>query len=225
MSAAPKTIPGEAKGPFAFTAENQAEAERIIAKYPEGRVRSAILPLLDLAQRQEGWVSRAIVDGVAKMTGVAPILVWEVATFYTMYKLEPVGRFHIEVCTNLPCWLRGSEDVVRAAKDVFGVDIGQTSEDGLVTLSSAECLGACVNAPMMQVGDDYYEDLDYERAKALFTAMKQGRPLLAGSQTGRRCSAPDGPSTSLATDPTTPEGGRWMADSSPAATGSVGGPR
>ncbi|MBB4265022.1 NADH-quinone oxidoreductase subunit NuoE [Roseospira visakhapatnamensis] len=225
MSAAPKTIPGAADRPFAFTAENQAEAERLIAKYPEGRTRSAVLPLLDLAQRQEGWVSRAVVEAVAKMAGVAPIMVWEVATFYTMYNLEPIGRFHIEVCTNLPCWLRGSEDVVRAARDVFGVDIGQTSADGLVTLSQAECLGACVNAPMAQIGDDYYEDLTYDRAKALFTAMKQGRTMHGGSQAGRRCSAPEGTLTTLTTDPTTPEGGRWIADSSPAAPGATADPR
>ena len=141
MSAAPKTIPGAADTPFAFSEENQAEVARIIAKYPEGRARSAILPLLDLAQRQEGWVSRAVVETVATVTGVAPIMVWEVATFYTMYNLEPIGRFHIEVCTNLPCWLRGSEDVVRAARDVFGVDIGQTSADGLVTLSRPSAWG------------------------------------------------------------------------------------
>ncbi len=225
MSAAPKTIPGAANTPFAFTAENQVEAERIFAKYPVARARSAILPLLDLAQRQEGWVSRAVVEAVASMTKVAPIMVWEVATFYTMYNLEPIGRFHVEVCTNLPCWLRGSEDVVRAARDVFGVEIGQTSADGLVTLSQAECLGACVNAPMLQIGDDYYEDLDYDRAKALFTAMKQGRHVNGGSQAGRRCSAPMGDLTSLTTDPTTPEGGRWTAESSPAAGGGADGPR
>jgi len=215
----PKISPEAAPQPFAFSAENQAEADRLIAKYPDGRARSAILPLLDLAQRQEGWVSRGIVEAVAGMTGVAPILVWEVATFYTMYNLEPIGRFHIEVCTNLPCWLRGSEDVVRAAREVFGVDLGQTSEDGLVTLSTAECLGACVNAPMVQIGDDYYEDLDYDRAKALFTALKQGRTVQAGSQDGRQCSAPSGAPTSLTADPTTSEGGRWIAESSPAADG------
>jgi len=213
-----KTSPTRDDTPFAFSDAAMAEVRRILAKYPEGRARSAILPLLDLAQREHGWVSQGVVEAVAEITGTAPIRVWEVATFYTMYNKEPIGRHHVEICTNLPCWLRGSDEILRAARDVFGVGFGQTSEDGAATVSSAECLGACVNAPMVQIGDDYYEDLDYDSAKALFTAIKEGRPVRAGSQIGRQCSAPQGEPTSLTADPTTPEGGRWVAPDSPAAT-------
>lgn len=217
MSAVP-TSPAHDETPFAFSDAGLAEAQRILAKYPEGRERSAVLPLLDLAQREHGWVSQGVVEAVADITKTAPIRVWEVATFYTMYNKAPIGRHHIEICTNLPCWLRGSDEILRAARDVFGAGFGETSEDGAATVSSAECLGACVNAPMVQIGDDYYEDLDYDSAKALFTAIKEGKPVRAGSQIGRQCSAPAGDLTSLTTDPTTPEGGRWIEPESPAAT-------
>jgi NADH-quinone oxidoreductase E subunit len=213
-----KTSPERDEAPFAFSDAAMAEARRILAKYPEGRARSAVLPLLDLAQREHGWVSQGVVEAVAGITGTPPIRVWEVATFYTMYNKAPIGRHHIEICTNLPCWLRGSDEILRAARDVFGVGFGQTSTDGEATVSSAECLGACVNAPMVQIGDDYYEDLDYDSAKALFTAIKEGRPVRAGSQIGRQCSAPQGEPNSLTSDPTTAEGGRWIAPDSPAAT-------
>ncbi|MBB4286587.1 complex I 24 kDa subunit family protein [Roseospira goensis] len=219
MTAA-KTIPDRAETPFAFSDANQAEVARILAKYPAGRERSAILPLLDLAQRQQGWISRSVVEAVTAVTGCPPIHVWEVATFYTMYNLAPIGAHHVQICTNLSCWLRGSDEVLRAARDVFGVGFGQTSADGTVTVSQVECLGACVNAPMMQIGDDYFEDLDYDSAKALFQAIKDGRPLTAGSQVGRQCSAPQDRMTTLTTDPTTAEGGRWTAPDSPAAGGS-----
>ncbi|KAA5604760.1 NAD(P)H-dependent oxidoreductase subunit E [Roseospira marina] len=212
------TAPARDETPFAFSEASLEEARRILAKYPEGRARSGILPLLDLAQRQHGWVSQSVVEAVAEMTGAPPIRVWEVATFYTMYNKAPIGRAHVEICTNLPCWLRGSDEIMRAARDVFGVGFGETSADGAATVSSAECLGACVNAPMVQIGDDYYEDLDYDSAVALFTAIKEGRPVKAGSQIDRQCSAPQGTPTSLTTDPTTDEGGRWIAPESPAAS-------
>ena len=216
MSAAP-TKPNETDAPFAFSEENMAEVRRILAKYPDGRERSAILPLLDLAQRQMGWISRSVVETVAEMTRSPAIHVWEAATFYTMYNLNKIGANHVQICTNLPCWLRGSDEVVRAAREVFGVGFGQTSADGTVTVSQVECLGACVNAPMMQIGDDYFEDLDFERAKALFQSILDGRPLAPGPQTRRQASAPEGGMTTLTTDPTTPEGGRWIAPDSPAA--------
>ncbi len=222
MSGAP-TVPRDSESPFAFTDEAMAEVRRILAKYPDGRERSAILPLLDLAQRQVGWISRGVVEVVAELTRSPAIHVWEVATFYTMYNLEEIGLHHVQICTNLPCWLRGSDDVLRAARDVFGVGFGQTSPDGLVTLSQVECLGACVNAPMMQIGDDYFEDLDYDSAKALFQAIRDGRPLAAGPQKRRQTSAPEGGMTTLTTDPATPEGGRWIAPDSPAAGAGAGG--
>ncbi|WP_299444548.1 NAD(P)H-dependent oxidoreductase subunit E [uncultured Rhodospira sp.] len=219
MTAA-KTIPDPdaADAPFAFTEANLAEARRILAKYPEGRDRSGVLPLLDLAQRQQGWISRGVVEAVAEITNTPPIRVWEVVTFYTMYNQHPIGRHHVQICTNLPCWLRGSDEIMRAAREVFGDAFGRTTDDGIATVSEVECLGACVNAPMVQIGDDYHEDLDYESAKALFQAIRHGRPVQAGSWADRQCSAPSGTRTTLTTDPTTPDGGKWIAADSPAVS-------
>lgn len=180
---------------FAFSDAMMAEAKKIIARYPEGRQRSAVMPLLDLAQRQEGWLSQAAMDYVADLLSVPPIRVYEVATFYTMYRLRPVGRSHVQLCTNISCWLRGSDDIKRAAEEVFGVRFGESNEDA--TLEEAECLGACVNGPVAQIGDDYYEDLTYENAKALFQALKEGRPVKPGSQIGRQGSCPEGGPTTL----------------------------
>lgn len=180
---------------FAFSLDNMETAKSIIARYPEGRQRSAVMPLLDLAQRQEGWLSKAAMDYVAELLSVPPIRVYEVATFYTMYRLRPVGKVHVQLCTNLPCWLRGSDDIKRAAEDVFGIHFGDSNETA--TLEEAECLGACVNGPMAQIGDLYYEDLSYENAKELFQALKDGREVTAGSQIGRRTSCPAGGPTTL----------------------------
>jgi NADH-quinone oxidoreductase E subunit len=180
---------------FAFSPEMLETAKATIAKYPAGRQRSAVMPLLDLAQRQDGWLSKAAMDHVAEMLDLAPIRVYEVATFYTMYRLRPVGKAHVQVCTNISCWLRGAEDVVRAAEDVFGLKMGQGNAEA--TLEEAECLGACCNAPMMQIGDDYFEDLTYDTAKAVFEALKAGRAVTPGSQTGRQGSCPEGGPTTL----------------------------
>lgn len=182
---------------FAFTAENRTRAEAVIAKYPVGRQRSAVMPLLDLAQRQAGWLSRAAMDYVAEMLGMPPIKVYEVATFYTMYNLKPVGRLHVQICTNISCWLRGAPEIVRAARDVLGVEFGETTGDGAATLSEVECLGACANAPVMQVNDDLYEDLTYDTAKAVLEALLKGEAPPIGSQTGRRGSCPCTGATTL----------------------------
>ncbi|MDA1089227.1 MAG: NADH-quinone oxidoreductase subunit NuoE [Proteobacteria bacterium] len=183
---------------FAFTAENAEAALAVIAMYPEGWQESAVMPLLDLAQRQhDGWLSRAAMDTVAGMLGMAPIRVYEVATFYTMYNLAPVGKNHVQVCTNLPCWLRGSDAIVGACKKSLGVTFGETTEDGQFTLSEAECLGACVNAPMMQIGDDYFEDLDADSAQAILEKLKAGQTPKPGSQIGRHTSEPVGGPTCL----------------------------
>ena len=182
---------------FAFTPEYQAKADAFIAKYPAGRQQSAVMPLLDLAQRQEGWVSRAAMEVIAALLDMAPIRVEEVATFYTMYNRHPVGKFHVQVCTNLPCMLRGSDDVVAAAKAALGVEFGDMTSDGLFTLSEVECLGACVNAPMMQINDDYYEDLDADSTKAVLEAFKRGETPKPGPQNGRQFSCPAGGPTSL----------------------------
>jgi NADH-quinone oxidoreductase E subunit len=182
---------------FAFTAENLKIVTAIVAGYPAGRQKSAVLPLLDLVQRQEGWVSIAAMDAVAALLDMAPIRVYEVASFYTMLHLKPVGRRHIQVCTNLPCMLRGSAEVAETCKRELGIDFGETTPDGAFSLAEVECLGACVNAPVVWVGDDYYEDLDVEKTRALIDAFKRGEVPKAGSQSGRQTSAPAGGPTTL----------------------------
>ena len=133
------------------------------------------MPLLDLAQRQhDGWLPRAAMDHVAELVGLPQMRIYEVATFYTMYNLAPIGENHLQVCTNLPCWLRGSDDVVKTCKNKLGINMGETTPDGKFTLNEMECLGACVNAPMMQINDDYYEDLD-ESSTAVEWKMSQIR--------------------------------------------------
>ena len=145
------TFPAPAPEHFAFTEANDALAATIIARYPEGRQASAVMPLLDLAQRQAGgWLPRAAMDFVAARLAMAPIRVYEVATFYGMFHLQPVGQHLIEICTTTPCWLRGSADIVSACEKHLGIKTVQTTPDGKVTLREVECLGACVNAPLMQ---------------------------------------------------------------------------
>ncbi|MBL8666908.1 MAG: NADH-quinone oxidoreductase subunit NuoE [Rhodospirillales bacterium] len=191
--------------PFAFTEENLAEAERHIAKYPDGRQASALLPLLHLAQRQNaGFLTLQALDYIAAFLQMAPIRVYEVATFYTMFKLHPMGRHHVEVCTNVPCWLRGSDDILAACRQKLGIGPGETTADGMFTVSEAECLGACVNAPMMQIGDDYYEDLTPETTVAIIEALARGETPKPGSQSGRRGAEPAGGLTSLTSMPGEP---------------------
>jgi NADH dehydrogenase (ubiquinone) flavoprotein 2 len=184
--------------PFDFSAENFELARRIIAKYPKGRQASAVLALLDLAQRQNGgWLTLPTLDYVAHFLDMPPIRVYEVATFYTMFNLHPVGRHHVQICTNLPCWLRGSDNIVEACRRRLGIGLGETTEDGLFTLSETECLGACVNAPMAQIGDDYYEDLSPESMEKILDALARGETPKAGSQIGRRGAEPAGGLTTL----------------------------
>ncbi|HTJ65160.1 MAG TPA: NADH-quinone oxidoreductase subunit NuoE [Alphaproteobacteria bacterium] len=182
---------------FAFTAENLEKAKTIIAKYPAGRQQSAVMPLLDLAQRQHGgWLPRVAMDVVADMLSMPRIKAYEVATFYSMYNLKPVGKHFVQVCTTTPCWLVGSEGVVDACKKHLGIGLGETTADGQFTLVEVECLGACVNAPMAQINDDYYEDLNPENTVALLKALAEGKPVKTGSQTGRRGSqAASGPTS------------------------------
>jgi NADH-quinone oxidoreductase E subunit len=176
---------------FAFTPENLVLASAHIAKYPPGREASAVLPLLDLAQRQSGgWLPRAAMEHVAQMLDLAPIRVYEIGTFYTMFNLRPVGRYLLQACTTTPCWLRGSEDVVAACERKLGIAVGETTADGLFTLIEVECLGACVNAPVLQVNDDFYEDLDGPATGALLDALRAGNPPSPGSLIGRQASEP-----------------------------------
>ena len=183
---------------FAFTAENRAKADAVIAKYPTGCQASAVLPLLDLAQRQnDGWISQAVMEHVAELLDMASIRVYEVATFYTMLNLEPVGRHHVQLCRTTPCWLRGSDALRDACREELGIGLGGTTEDGLFTLTEVECLGACVNAPMVQIDDHFYEDLDPARMKEILRAFRAGSPPEPGSQTGRQTSAPASDLTTL----------------------------
>jgi NADH-quinone oxidoreductase subunit E len=183
---------------FAFDAESEAQLGKIIARYPAGKQASAVIPLLYVAQRQMGrltgsaWVPRVAMDVIGERLSMPPIRVYEVATFYFMFNMKPIGRFHLQLCGTTPCMLRGSDDVMRACHDAAHVKVGQTSADGLFTLTEVECLGACVNAPVLQVDDDYYEDLDYDRTVALIEALKRGERPKPGSTIGRQTSAPDG---------------------------------
>ena len=186
---------------FEFTTESMARALEFIAKYPEGRQQSALMPLLDIAQRQhESWLPRAAMDYVADLLGVPRIEAYEVATFYTMYNLQPVGDNHVQVCTNLPCWLRGSDKIASACKKNLGVGFGETTEDGQFTLSEVECLGACANAPMIQINDDYYEDLDENSTGSILSEIKLGKEPKTGSQIGRKSCEPATGLTSLTGD-------------------------
>ena len=183
---------------FAFSPANAKLVKAFIAKYPDGRQASAVMPLLDLAQRQnEGWLTKEAIDSVAGMLDMPAIRVYEVATFYTMYNLKPVGRHHVEVCTNVSCWLRDCDTVLDTCRRVLGIDIGETSEDGMFTLSEAECLGACVNAPMVKIGDDYYEDLDAESTESILALLKSGGVPRPGPQNGRKGCEPAGELTTL----------------------------
>jgi NADH-quinone oxidoreductase E subunit len=208
-------IPFTQPDSFEFTPENLERAKWYIAKYPPGRQQSAVLPLLHLAQKQhDGWLPRAAMDHVAQMLGMAPIRVYEVATFYTMFNLRPVGRYLLQACTTTPCWLRGSDEVVAACEKKLGIGMGGTTEDGMFTLVEVECLGACVNAPILQVNnEDFYEDLDGPKTEELLDALREGRPPPAGSVIGRGGSAPIKGKTTLFEPPraaapnTAPEAG------------------
>lgn len=189
---------------FAFDAESEAKIATILKRYPEGKQASAVIPLLYVAQRQMGrltqsaWVPRVAMDVIAERLSMPPIRVYEVATFYFMFNMKPIGRHHLQLCGTTPCMLRGSDDVLRACKDAGGLKgVGDTSADGVFTLTEVECLGACVNAPILQIDDDYYEDLDYESTVKLLEAFKRGERPKPGSAIGRMASAPAGEQTVL----------------------------
>jgi NADH-quinone oxidoreductase E subunit len=178
---------------FAFTPENLERAKQYMAKYPPGRQSSAVLALLDLAQRQHGgWLPRAAMDHVAGILEMAPIRVYEVATFYTMFNLKPVGRYHLQICRTTPCWLRGADALTETCKRKLGIGLKGRTADGKFSLIEVECLGACVNAPVVQINDDFYEDLDAKKLEAILDALARGEKPKMGSQIGRQGSAPEG---------------------------------
>ena len=182
---------------FVFSSENEARLDREITKYPSGRQASAVIAALWIGQEQEGWVTKPMVEVVAKKLGMAFIRVLEVATFYTMFNLEPVGKHLVQVCTTTPCWLRGSDDVVAACKKHIATTPHTISADGKFSWMEVECLGACVNAPMMQIGKDFYEDLDGPTTGTILEAFRRGETPTPGPQNGRRSSEPMGGPTTL----------------------------
>lgn len=208
MADAPQ-IPDEAEtrvrwGAFAWTKDNAKQAAVVIARYPAGRQRSAVMPLLDLAQRQvgaetntQGWLPVPVIEYVAAQLDMPFMRAYEVASFYTMYNLAPVGRFHVQVCGTTPCLLRGSDDVMAACKN-RGMAKGKTTPDGLFTLSEVECMGTCTNAPMVQINDDNFEDLDYDSMTQILDDLASGKSPKAGTQIkGRHTSEPEGGPTTL----------------------------
>lgn len=185
---------------FAFTQENMDWAATQIAKYPEGRQASAILPLLWQAQKQGGgWLSEPAIRCVADMLGMAYIRALEVATFYSMFNLSPVGEFFVQLCGTTPCWLRGADDLKAVCRRQIG-EPGDVSGDGKLSWIEVECLGACVNAPMVQINDDFYEDLTADTFERLLEDLRHGRDVVTGPQNGRQASAPDGGPTVLKGD-------------------------
>lgn len=188
---------------FAFTPANDKKAQAITARYPPGREHSAVMPLLWLAQEQmreetgSGWLPVPVIEYIAKRLTMPYIRVYEVVTFYTMYNVDPAGRYLIEVCGTTPCWLRGSDEVFRACAD-FGLKKGEVTNGGLFKLAEVECLGACVNAPMLQVNaQHYFEDLDHQRTTALLRTLADGGTPEPGPQVERQFSAPVGGATTL----------------------------
>ena len=193
---------------FAFSKANEKRIKKIIALYPKGRQKSAVMPLLDLAQRQVaeegaksdpvygGWIPRAAMDTIAELLDMPAMKVYEVASFYSMYNMAPVGQYLIQVCGTTPCWLNGSDNITKACKKDLGIGMGETTEDGKFTLVEVECLGACVNAPMVQINDDYYEDLTAESMSEVISILSEGMKPKIGSQKGRKASmALSGPTT------------------------------
>lgn len=193
MSSMFKTMHFEQPEKFEFTKENLKAANNIIAKYPEGSQQSAVMPLLYLAQRQHNnWIPTAAMDVIADMLDMPKIHVYEVANFYTMYNKQPVGEYLVQICRTTPCWLRGSDEITRACRKNLGIDIGETTKDGKFTLVEVECLGACVNAPMIQINNDFYEDLDSESVCSILNNLAAGKPQKIGPQTTRHASEPEG---------------------------------
>ncbi|UYY58885.1 complex I 24 kDa subunit family protein [Sphingomonas sp. S2-65] len=208
MADAPQ-LPGEAEtrarwGNFAWTQANADKAREIMGRYPAGRQMSCTIPFLDLAQRQvgaetntQGWLPVPVIEFVARELEMPYIRVFEVATFYTMFNLAPVGRYHVQVCGTTPCMLRGSDDVLAACKS-RGMKKGHTTEDGMFTLSEVECLGNCASAPMVQINDDNYEDLTYDRTLAILDRLAGGdQPKTGTQEPGRHTVEPVGGPTSL----------------------------
>lgn len=189
--------------PFEFSAENLKRAEEVISKYPPQYKKAAVMPLLDLGQRQHGFTSISVMNYVAKLLDMPPMRVYEVATFYTMYNRKPVGKYNIQVCTTTPCQLCGSDEIMEAIHNHLKINPGETTEDNLFTLQEVECLGACVNGPMLAVNDDYYEDLTGAKTVDILKQLKSGKEVNYGPVSGREsCEPLSGPKVLLGDKPT-----------------------
>jgi NADH-quinone oxidoreductase E subunit len=176
---------------FEFNLENKKKVSDIIAKYPDKRQKSAVMPLLDLAQRQNNnWISRDIIAHIAQILEMPEIKVYEVASFYTMYNLKPVGKYLLQFCRTTPCMLRGADKIIKDCKEKLGINVEETTSDNLFTIKEVECLGACANAPVVQINDDFVEDLTSENFLKIIDDLKNGKSFKIGSQIGRNCSEP-----------------------------------
>ncbi len=177
---------------FEFSSSNLTIIESLINKYPMGKKASAILPVLDLAQRQnDNWLSLAAIKVVSEILEMPMVKILEVVTFYTMYNLSPVGKHVLQVCTTTPCWLRGSDQIYKSCKEKLGINFGETTKDREFTLVEVECLGACANAPVVQINDDYYEDLDKKKTEKIINQIQKGAKPKPGSYRGRTNSEPE----------------------------------
>ena len=186
------SIQDNEKDLFEWSETNFLKVKKIIEKYPSGRKQSAVIPLLDLAQRQnKGWLNKKALEKVAETLSMSFIRVLEVATFYSMFNLKPIGKNYIQICRTTPCWLRGSDKLLNIAKEVTGCSLGETSKDKKFTVVEVECLGACCNAPMVQINDDYFEDLNEDNFKRLLINLKDDKEISKGSQIGRLSSNPE----------------------------------
>ncbi len=186
------SIKDNEKDLFEWSETNFLKVKKIIEKYPSGRKQSAVIPLLDLAQRQnKGWLNKKALEKVAETLSMSFIRVLEVATFYSMFNLKPIGKNYIQICRTTPCWLRGSDKLINIAKEVTGCSLGETSKDKKFTVVEVECLGACCNAPMVQINDDYFEDLNEDNFKRLLINLKDNKEISKGSQIGRLSSNPE----------------------------------
>uniref|UniRef100_A0A7E4ZRG7 NADH-ubiquinone oxidoreductase 24 kDa subunit n=1 Tax=Panagrellus redivivus TaxID=6233 RepID=A0A7E4ZRG7_PANRE len=198
------TAKNNPKTPFTFSEENLKKIDSILNNYPEGHKAGALMPVLDLAQRQNGWLPISAMNEVARVLKVPRMRVYEVATFYTMYNREPVGKYFLQVCATTPCMLRGAETITETISKKLGIKGGETTKDGLFTLLEVECLGACVNAPMIQINDDYYEDLTPSDVEEIIDDLVAGKRPLPGPRSGRLASEPLTGLTSLTEEPKGP---------------------
>lgn len=187
--------------PFEFNSENKKRADEIINKYPPQYKKGACMPLLDLGQRQLGFTSISVMNYVAKLLDMPPMRVYEVATFYTMYNRKPMGKYNVQVCTTTPCQLCGSDAIMDAVRETLGVKPGQTTADGLFTFQEVECLGACVNGPMLAINDDYHEDLTKDATISLLKNLKEGKEVTPGPIDRISCEPHSGPKVLLGKKP------------------------